>query len=295
MSPLSPRLLSQSLLADSVLLAIYPDRVVWLRVAAGLRRQVTAKGVVSCAVDMEKPWQGAISVLPQVLAVAQVKAVCAKATGVSVVLSNRLVRYAITPNPDSARNQEELDLLARHVFQRAHGDVAAGWDIRLSDAAPGQAALASAVDSDFCRALRAAIVATGARLVSLQPYLMAAFNRSISHSKNGKHDGIFVLTEPERLCLLAHKDGGWVAVQQSHAEADWLDTLPEKLDRLAVSAGLDDAQKFVLYAPELPEQAHETLAITAHRWQLEKAKPNWIAGLIPVQDRSFAGAMLALS
>jgi hypothetical protein len=286
--------LSLNQLADSVLLAIYPDHVVWLRVAAGLRRQVTAKGVVSCAVDMEKPWQGAIAVLPQVLVAAEVKAARAKAVRVSVVLSNRLVRYAIMPNPDSARNQQELDLLARHVFQRAHGDVSAQWDIRLSDAAPGQAALASAVDSDFCLALRDAIVTSGARLVSLQPYLMAAFNQSMT----GKHSGIFVLTEPQRLCLLAQKNGGWAAVQQSHAEPDWLDALPEKLDRLAVSAGLDDAHKFVLCAPELaeqPERGDLELAITANRWQLEKAKPNWIAGLIPVQDRSFAGAMLALS
>lgn len=269
-------------------LALYPDRVVWLHAAKGLHARITAKNSVSCTVDKAMPWRGALSVLPEVLRTAQ-----ASGMRVTAILSNRLLRYALVPNPDSARSREELDLLARHAFERAHGDAVANWDIRLSDAAAGQPALASAVDRELIVTLRETIVASGARLVSIQPYLMAAFNRLNSGTRI--RDGIFVMAEPERLSLLAWKQSGWCGVQQVYATNDWMDSLHGILDRLAITAELHEHHSLQLCAPELVDNEPADRMSTGNGWKIEMAMPAWPPGLTPIHDRTFAGAMLAFS
>ena len=183
---------------DRLVLAIYPDRVAWLHAVRRWPTRVTDKGVVSCAVDSGRTLAG------RAIDTARNPA-HGKAGGmrVTALLSNRLSRYAVVPNPDSARSREELDLLARHSFERTHGDAVAGWSIRLSDAAPGRAALAGALDRQLVVSLGEAVAAASARLTSIQPYLMAAFNRH--HRMFAERDGIFILAEPERVTVLAWK------------------------------------------------------------------------------------------
>ena len=268
---------------DRVVLAVYPERISWLRMDRGLSGHVKAHGTMSCTVEADSPWHGATTVLPEAL-----RAANAANAQVKVLLSNRLVRYAITSNPDSARNREELDLLARHAFERIHGDAVLEWELRLSDAAPGKSALASAVDQALIAALREVVGAAGAQLVSLQPYLMATFN----HFRRflPRREGLFVLTEPQRVCQLAWKDGGWCAVQQMNAGHDWKASLFGTLDRLMITAGLQNMQALQLCAPELPDQ---TFAATP--WQIQHLRQSWPKGLSPIQDRAYAGALLALS
>jgi len=262
---------------DRLAIAIYPERLVWLHAAKGLRTVVKAKGVVPCVAEKGAAWAGALTLLPQVLKTAS-------NCDVSIVLSNRLVRYAITPNPDSTNSREELDALTRHVFERTHGEAATGWEIRLSDASPGRSALASAVDGDLLKALREAVTMSGKRLKALQPYLMATFKQQA-----GKN-GVFVMVEPERLCQLAWKDGGWCGVQQTHANGHWHDSLHDALNRMSMNLALDAKTPVRVCAPEL-EAAH---VVNSH-WQIETIIPSWPAGLSPINDRAYAGAMLALN
>lgn len=268
---------------DRVAIAIYPERVVWLRAGKGGRADVIDKGIVSCAVETGAPWRGALAVLPEALAAAG-----AAKNRVSILLSNRLMRYTITPNPDSANSREELDMMARYAFERAHGEAASGWEIRLSDAAPGRPALASAVDRELVVALHDSVGAAGARLASLQPYLMAAFNRQTEPMPNA--DGIFVLAEPERLCHVAWRSGGWCAVQQIHVDCSRPIALHDTLDRMAMMQDLDTTQPVRLCAPEF----HGNLDASG-RWKIETAALNWPAGLAPKEHGAWAGAMLALN
>lgn len=266
---------------NRIAIALYPDRVVWLRADRGWRTRVTARGVLPCSAESGMPWSGALTVLPQALR-------DAGATGaqVSILLSNRLMRYAITPNPDSANSRQELALMAQHAFERTHGAAASGWDIRLSDAAPGRSALASAADRELLVALREVVVGNGGRIAAIQPYLMAAFNR-LGRKAHG-NSGIFVLAEPERLCQLAWNDGGWCAVQQGYATPAWNINLDGMLDRLAMNAGLQDIRTLQLCMPEVDAPPMQG------RWQIDTVMPTWPAGLSPLQDRAYAGAMLAL-
>lgn len=267
---------------DRVAIAIYPERVVWLRSGKGRRADVIDKGIVPCVVEAGAAWRGALAVLPEALASAG-----AAKTRVSVLLSNRFVRYTITPNPDSADSREELDMMARHAFERTHGEAASGWDIRLSDAAPGRSALASAVDKELVKALRDSVSAAGASLSSIQPYLMAAFNRQTETLPEA--NGIFVLAEPERLCNVAWKSGGWCSVQQIHAHCSRPIDLYDMLDRMAMTQDIDSNQPVRLCAPEF----HGNFAANG-RWKIEAATLAWPAGLEPVADGAWAGAMLAL-
>lgn len=282
---------------ESLVLAIYPDRIAWLRAAGTRQARVIARDVVSFDVDRQAPWRNALSALSEILNTAK-----AGGLRVIVLLSNRLSRYAVVSNPDSARTPDELDLLARHAFERAHGDAVSGWDIRLSDSAPGQAALASALDRELVLTLKDTIASSGARLVSIQPYLMAAFNR-YRRTLAPLH-GVFILAEPERLTLLAWQNAGWCAVQQMYAMNDWRKDVDRALDRLAVTLELDEDYPSRLFAPELTDiesnaEIVETekaadISLGKSNRSIEMLTPVWPLGLTPGQDRIFAGAMLAL-
>jgi hypothetical protein len=267
---------------DRIAIALYPDRVVWLRAGKGLHTRIAAKGRVPCEAGKGASWRGALAVLPHVLQDAG-----AAGAQVSVLLSNRLMRYAITPNPDSANSREELDVLTRHAFERTHGEATQRWEIRLSDAAPGRSALASAVDSELLALLREAVTASGGQLTSIQPYLMAALNRLGKKTSSGS--GIFVVVEPERLCQLAWHDGGWCTVQQAHAVNGWTTTLGGMLDRVTMNTELQDMRAVQLCTPEIAGQAN----LGGH-WQVDVAMPSWPDGLSPINDQAYAGAMLVL-
>lgn len=270
-------------LRDQVVLAVYPGRVCWLRLEKGLRPRVAGQGTLVCAEDADASWHGAVKLVPEAL-----RAAVAAGANVRVLLSNRFVRYAITSNPDGARSQEELDLLARHAFKRVHGEAAAAWNIRLSEASPGKPALASAIDQALLDALRAAIQSAGASLMALQPYLMAAFNR-FGRQLPGR-DGLFVVAEPSRICQLMWKDGGWCAVQQMNVGPDWSASLHGMLDRLAMTAGFQDRQVLQLCAPELPEQGFELAP-----WHIHVLRQRWPSELSPIQDKAYAGALMAMA
>jgi hypothetical protein len=243
--------------------------------------------MVSCPVISGEPWRNALSILPEILRTAE-----AGGLQVTALLSNRLSRYAVVPNPDSARNRDELDLLARHAFERTHGDAVAGWTIRLSDAAPGRAALASALDREPLVSMKETIAAAGARLVSIQPYIMAAFNRQ--EGTFAKRDGVFILAEPERVTVLAWKDTGWCGVQQIYATSDWIDGLAGILDRLAVTAGLKEGCPLRVCAPELTDGENIGAMSGLDGWKIEMFSPLWPQGLTSAHDQAFGGAMLAL-
>jgi hypothetical protein len=259
------------LFPDRLAFALYPDRLTWLLVS-GLRPHVIDKGELTFANDPQAMLQ-AIELM--------LKAV-PRRTLVSIVLSNRLIRYTCVPNPDEARNASERRLLARHHFVRTHGAAAEQWDIALSHAAPGKAALASAVDSALIVALRDAVKRQRLRLVSLQPYLMAAFNAQAKNISKGA--GLFAVAEPGRLCSIAWRDGGWEGVQQTHLEAEG--THEEGLlTRLRGMTGLLDEAAFHLCAPEF---------VAFHADGVPASPVTLLAGLSPTRDRAWAGAMLGV-
>ena len=125
---------------------------------------------------------------------------------VTVVASNRLVRYVVVPRTAGVSGEAEELALARHHFTRVHGERVREWDVRYSR----ETGLASAIDRELIDALRKA-----ARLKSLQPYLMAAFNRL--RARIPKEGAWIVLPEAQATCVALYAKGAWAGVSVSRA------------------------------------------------------------------------------
>jgi hypothetical protein len=147
----------------------------------------------------KEPWQGALEELRRKVAALRGR------VDVSVVLSNHFVRYAVLPEQDGAATPEEELALARFQFAKIHGERSKGWEVRVSEQ------LACAIDAALLEGLKACFPRAGkARLVSVQPHLMAAFNRS---RRSIPREGAWLLlAEPERTCLARVAPRGWASV-----------------------------------------------------------------------------------
>jgi len=236
---------------ESVRAALGPGEVGLVRLGAGWPQVVEGR-VVPCAApaaaDPNKPdgppWAPALAALRDGLA-----ALDGRGGELTVVLSNHFVRYALLPwNEGLAGEAEEL-AYARHRFAQVYGEAAAqAWDIRVSPDGGGPQ-LACAVDAGLIAGLDEAAAAAGRRLRSVQPYLMAAYNRW-RRALAGPLTW-FVLAEPGRLCLAALQGGRWHDLANLRADAGWAGALPGLLARQRLLAGLDGAPgRVCVYAPD---------------------------------------------
>ncbi len=156
------------------------------------------------AADAPQTWQGALEGFRSKVAALR------RRVDVTVLLSNHFVRYAVVPEQDGTATPEEELALARFQFAKIHGDRARGWDVRVSPESAG-AQLACAVDTALIEGLKGCFPAGGkARLVSVQPCLMAVFNRS--RRRIPREGAWLLLAEPGRTCLARHAPRGWASV-----------------------------------------------------------------------------------
>jgi len=157
-----------------------------------------------------EPGEGALQDL------ARKAAAVRRRTDVTVVLSNHFVRYAVLPDRGGATTPEEEIALARFHFAKIHGERAKGWEVRVSEG------LAAAIDAALLEEIKSAFPRNGkARLVSVQPYLMAAFNGA--RRRIPREGAWLVLAERERTCLARLGAKGWAWVHNSReTDADEL-------------------------------------------------------------------------
>lgn len=160
-----------------------------------------------------RPWDGALAVLAACDA-AQLPA--------AVVLSNHFVRYAVVPWSDALDGEAEEEAYVRHHFAKVHGERAGAWALRWTG--HGESRLASAIDRALLEALKQALP----RLVSVQPYLMAAVNQC--RTSIPKSGAWLTLVEADRACIALHAGGRWRSVQ--NAKGAWLDLLDRERHRV---------------------------------------------------------------
>lgn len=157
----------------------------------------------------QEPWRGALEDFSRRIAALRGR------VDVSVVLSNHFVRYAVLPDEDGAATPEEELALARFHFARIHGERAKSWDVRVCEQ------LACAIDAALLEGIRSAFPRNGkARLVSVQPYLMTAFNAS--RRRIPREGAWLLLAERGRTCLACLAPKGWASVhngRETDAEA----------------------------------------------------------------------------
>ena len=165
------------------------------------------------------PWDGALAQLGR-LELGNAR--------VTIELSSHFVRYALVPWSDALATPAEEEVYVRHHFAKIHGERAKSWSVRASDAAPGAPRLASAVDAALVDALKKNFEGKKAKLVSIQPALMARYNAARGAVPA---DGAWlVLAEADRACIALHGTRGWRAVQ--NARGEWRAALERERHRV---------------------------------------------------------------
>jgi hypothetical protein len=175
-------------------------------------------------------WRSAVEALPGIL-----KAHSSRE--VSVVLADQLVRYALLPWSEAIKTREQWLGLARHRFSALHGAVAADWDVRVTATASSGPRLACAVDQELLEAVASACESARVNLLSVQPFLVAAFNRI--RGRIGGGSCWIVVEEPGRLTLALIERGVWLAVRGRRSDERWRIVLPEILERESAFLGLE--------------------------------------------------------
>ncbi len=261
MSPLS---------LDAVGVGLFAERMVLARASGAWRRRVAREETIEFAPAAPgvPQWQPAVDAL----AAQAASGVFARAR-VTLVLSNRFVRYALVPASAALAAEEEMLALARHRIAHACGSDDDQWEARLSPGAPGESRLACAIERKLLDALQACMRPLGGRYASLQPHLMASFNRV--RSRLGRNAVWLAVAEPGMLCLALLEDAAWRSVHAFKVGADWDSELPEILDReLCLMEGETDCDRVVVFAPESPPLALPR----ASKWRFAQLRAGVPAG-----------------
>jgi len=154
----------------------------------------------------------------------------------AVVLADQFVRYSLLAHNATLKTAEQWTALATHRFNTLHGPRAAEWQINVTETAPLGPRLACAVDRALITRLAEVFVAANLHLGSVQPFLVAAFNRIRKTVGNGSC--WIVVEEPGRLTLALIERGMWIAIRSRRTDRGWRNVLPEILERESAFLGL---------------------------------------------------------
>lgn len=272
--------------SDRILIALAPDSLALLRISGVVRPRVSEKRTIACDPALgAEPWQGAVAALGQLAE--ETRDANAQVT---VVLSNHFARFILVPWSEGLGNAAEQTAFVRYCFAKVHGERSKDWDLRLSPAPAGSTRIASAIDSSLVQAVRAAFPAAArAKLVSVQPYLMSAFNRWREHVKGER--AWFLLVEPQRACLARLEGGRLSAVRNTRGDFDEPSHWAELLDRERHRVGGESASEGVyVHAP----RSSKAPPAEAQGWTFSSLALAPTEGLAPAESQPFAMALCAL-
>ena len=272
--------------SDRILIALAPDSLALLRVSGGARPRVSEKLTIACDPALgTAPWQGAAAALGELASETR-----DANAAVTVVLSNHFARFILVPWSEGLGNAEEETAFVRYCFAKVHGERSKDWDLRLNPTPSGSARIASAIDSSLVQAVRAAFPASArAKLVSVQPYLMSAYNRWRQDIKGER--AWFLLVEPQRACLARLEGGRWSAVRNTRGNFDEPDQWAGLLDRERHRVGGDEASEGVyVHAPRNGNAA----PVEGEGWSFRSLELTRAEGLAPAESQPFAMALCAL-
>lgn len=258
---------------DHLHIALCPDRLVLLRMQRGLRPRPGAKLVISC--DGAHGWECVLAALAGEAAKPEWQN-----ADVTIVLSNHFVRYQLLPWNDQLSGDEERAALVRHCYSEVYGAAAADWELRWSEEHHGAPWLASAVESALLERLRALLQHNALHLHSVQPYLMAAFNRWRKEF-NGERQW-FVLGEPGRLCVAQLQAGHWRSIRSHRIEGAWQEEAALILEREMLLADDELPQEILLQAPE------GLSSIGGVARQIRQLQPGTLPGLSAADEKHYA-------
>ncbi|GAB3660086.1 hypothetical protein [Ramlibacter alkalitolerans] len=216
------------LLRERFTAVVGPDRVVLAR-RAGWRGAPQLHSQAECEAPTAKV---AIAALAGLLARPEVGR-----GDLTIVLSNHFVQYVLLPWRAEVGRPSEQAAYAGILFDETFGSDSGGREILIGRERSGSARIAAGVESTLLHGLRNAVAASRLKLVSVQPYLSAAFDRV--RGSVGSRDFMFVLAEPARSCVLVASGGRWRSLR-STASGARPHELAHLIEREAQLAGLAD-------------------------------------------------------
>lgn len=232
--------------ADELRVGLAPERIVYRRKPGWWRKAAEQGALPLTAREGEEPWASGVTALRELIGLASPR------LNVSVILSNRFVRYQLLPWSAELTSDAEWLAFAKHAFTSAYGPAAMDWEIRVCTTADKGPRLASAVDGALLPAIQSACELSGARLVSVQPCLMSAFNRS--RKRMSGSSAWFVLDESESLVVALIEDGRWRLVRGRRNVTVLDDALAQMLDREAALAGIEHPCERVVFHSEVGDR-----------------------------------------
>ena len=166
----------------------------------------------------------------------------------TVLLSNHFVRYLLVPWRAEVGNPAELAAFAEICCDQVFGTDSGRRILLASREKASSPRLAAVLDGVFLDTLRSVVAASALRLVSVQPYLSAAFN--CMRTSLSRRDFVFVVAEPGRTCLLVSIGGCWSSVRASAGE-DRPEALADLIEREALLLGVaeEDMPPVFVHAP----------------------------------------------
>lgn len=265
-----------------------PDRVALSLVRRtlslrGLRRTIHDAYSVPCdSASGAQPWRAALLALETAL-----PGYAAGKTRATVILSNHFLRYTLVPWHAELADVEEDLSFARHCFTKVYGKDAQQWELRLNPEAPEATRLASAVDAELLAALKGVFSGAGIPLQSIQPHLMAAFNRCRSRLR--QRSAWFAVIEPGNLSLALLHQGRWSRVRSLRIGSAWAVELPLILEREAYMADIETVPHEVYL---WDAGAGDAALPENDPWQFHALTPGKVSGSAAVlQGLDFAMAM----
>ncbi len=270
-----------SLLSPDVLTAfVAPGGVAAVR-RRGAHGAVKEKRVYPAPAGGTASWAGAAAALATALGEFRCRRL-------RVILSSHFTQLRLVPWRAELADDDEVLAMAKVGFVETFGSDAEHWRLRLSDAPPGHTRLAAAVAPDILEALEAAARDAKARLVSVQPCLVAAANAWRGHFGRDRAAWL-VVHEEGRLCLALIDKGAWRWLRCQRAGSDWRDHLPDLVESEALLAGAESLPAEVLvFAPDTPELTVRS----GTRLPFRALRLDARAGFSPLTDGVFGLAMI---
>ena len=202
-----------------------------LRIGLGPDRIMVAGAKAIDVPGADGGWEASLKSLPEILSQG-------KNSEGSIVLADQFVRYVLLPWNETLKTAEQWLALAKHRFAGLHGTRAAEWEVKVSETAPQGPRLACAVDRSLIESLASLFTANGLKLLSVQPFLVAAYNRIRATVGNGSC--WVVVEERGRLTLVLIQRGAWLAIRSRRCDERWRIALPEILERESAFLGVSE-------------------------------------------------------
>lgn len=164
-------------------------------------------------------------------------------TQLHFTLSADFARYLVLPAQPTLTFKVDRQSYTKAVYQEVYGSVVDSWIVECADVPPNKAILSCAVDKDVVEGLKSLATKHLLNLRTLQPYLVASYNKI----PNKFQSGYLIVIEPDRLLLLKLVDG-CNQIKTMKWTGDWQQALAEMLQREAL---LDEssAKDVMIYAP----------------------------------------------